>query len=242
MVIGHINTQFGLAALLVTAYQSPGNLALILEDVHDGSDIGTLSTNIDGTKLESDEFFVKNWSENESLAKAAYDSGLFEDTGKKVQTGFVQAPIWRIKHASPKDCWYGCMVQSACNPSGVLMSFLRFCNRENAGPHNPIVTLFANKLYSMMPSSVQYTTPEELQPRNWKDTLILGDKALESMKELDTDQKRMTPEFIEFCHYLGLITDCMHHVVSHNAMKYAYERASWTSEEEKKMFAETYSM
>jgi len=34
----------------------------------------------------------------------------------------------------------------------------------------------------------------------------------------------------------------MNHVVSHNAMKYAYERASWTSEEEKKMFAETYSM
>ena len=43
------------------------------------------------------EFAVRTWSKNESVAKAALASGIFEDTGKRIPTGFVEAQVWRFK-------------------------------------------------------------------------------------------------------------------------------------------------
>lgn len=57
----------------------------------------TLTINIAHAELESGEFCVKTWAENEELARAALASGLFEDTGKRVVTGFVDAEVWRFK-------------------------------------------------------------------------------------------------------------------------------------------------
>jgi len=58
---------------------------------------GKLTINIPKSELEDDEIIVKDWSENVEFAEACYNTGLFEDTGKKVITGHIQAPIWRIK-------------------------------------------------------------------------------------------------------------------------------------------------
>jgi hypothetical protein len=41
-------------------------------------------------------FAVKNWSEHAELARKAADSGLFEDLGIVIPTGYVEAPVWRI--------------------------------------------------------------------------------------------------------------------------------------------------
>ena len=46
--------------------------------------------------LKPGEFFVKTWSENETIAKEALASGLFVDTGKRLESGFVEAQIWRF--------------------------------------------------------------------------------------------------------------------------------------------------
>jgi len=56
----------------------------------------TLTCNLPDIPLEDDEVIIKNWSENEDIAKAALASGYFQDTGKRISTGFVQAPIWRV--------------------------------------------------------------------------------------------------------------------------------------------------
>jgi len=57
----------------------------------------TLTTNIVGETLQPGEFFIKNWSENEEIAAAALNSGIFEDTGRRVNSGFIEVPVWRFK-------------------------------------------------------------------------------------------------------------------------------------------------
>lgn len=88
-----------------------GNGAIaIIYNYDNGEKCFTLSVNIPAVaevagddvfnKMASaNSFFVKNWSENEPLAKLAFATGDFIDTGKTVQTGFVKSPIWVIKEA-----------------------------------------------------------------------------------------------------------------------------------------------
>ena len=57
---------------------------------------GKLTINIPEVELKDYEILVKTWAENERLAAAVLKTGLFEDTGLKVKTGFVEAQIWRI--------------------------------------------------------------------------------------------------------------------------------------------------
>ena len=43
------------------------------------------------------EIFVRTTEENEHFAKAAMQTGLFEDTGKKVQSGWIKISVWKLK-------------------------------------------------------------------------------------------------------------------------------------------------
>ena len=56
-----------------------------------------LSCNLPEHPLPDDKhFWAKTWSENESFREQLLNSGMFEDTGKRVQTGFVQAEMWKV--------------------------------------------------------------------------------------------------------------------------------------------------
>jgi hypothetical protein len=89
----HFRTSF------YTLSKSPA-IELVLAD---GEPFGTLTVNIPEAlevhkeKLGDMEIVVKTWSENEALAEAALKTGLFEDTGRRISTGFVLAQIWRVK-------------------------------------------------------------------------------------------------------------------------------------------------
>lgn len=61
-----------------------------------GGRYGVLTVNLPDEKLEHNEFFVKTWSENQTLAKACRESKLFIDTGKRVKTGHVIAEVWKL--------------------------------------------------------------------------------------------------------------------------------------------------
>ncbi len=74
-----------------------GRPALFLVNTDDGAPFGTLTCNIPEVPLEDKEIIVKTWSENGPLSEACRYSGLFEDTEKRIQTGFVSAEIWKIK-------------------------------------------------------------------------------------------------------------------------------------------------
>ena len=62
----------------------------------------TLSVNtIVSRVLPPRHFTVKNWSENEDLAKAALESGAFIVSDVEIPTGHVNAPIWEITADHP---------------------------------------------------------------------------------------------------------------------------------------------
>ena len=59
--------------------------------------MAVLSVNVPGTKLPRNGFVCKNYSENETIARCAFDTGLFEDTSKIVDVGYCKCPIWILK-------------------------------------------------------------------------------------------------------------------------------------------------
>ena len=80
-----------------------GAIAIQLVDYKDPSEpLATFSTNLVpyGAAVAEDEFCVKTWSENEVLVAPMLATGLFEDTGRRVPSGYVVAPVWRIKDSA----------------------------------------------------------------------------------------------------------------------------------------------
>jgi hypothetical protein len=98
-LIGEVMTPFGKAYVYVGRY--PGGAIAVQLMSGRGEPLGTLSTNLVpiGASIGDDEFWVKTWSENVRLVQPMLDSDLFEDTGKVAGTGFVLAPIWRIRNS-----------------------------------------------------------------------------------------------------------------------------------------------
>jgi hypothetical protein len=80
--------------LIAGEYQT-GNLA-IMGVCEDGEPFATLTVNIPGVHLDEDEVIIKNWSENESFARAALMSGFFIQRNMSIPTGFVKAPVWKV--------------------------------------------------------------------------------------------------------------------------------------------------
>jgi hypothetical protein len=98
--IGRIDTPYGSAAILVGRYPAGGAIAIqLVGDDELMEPMTTFSTNLVacGARLSCDEFCVKTWSENEVFVAPMLSTGLFEDTGKRVPSGYVVSPVWRIK-------------------------------------------------------------------------------------------------------------------------------------------------
>ena len=107
--IGEVTLGDGTRATIRAGrYRHGGQIAITLTNAATGEPWGVLSTNLAvyGATIEPDAFAVKTWSENTELAASMRDSGLFEDTGERIPTGYVQAPVWRIKdpaHVPPVE-------------------------------------------------------------------------------------------------------------------------------------------
>lgn len=83
--------EYGLCDVVKNEYPN-GNLALSLKDEY-GSPIASVSTNI--IPLFDNEFVldVNNLS---LILDEVLASGLFQDTGGRVQSGFVEYPIYKL--------------------------------------------------------------------------------------------------------------------------------------------------
>lgn len=81
---------------VVKASYSNGRIAITLV-CSDGEPWGTFSVNLPDSPIEADEVIVKAWGENEALRAPMLATGLFEDTGKRIETGFVEAEVWRMR-------------------------------------------------------------------------------------------------------------------------------------------------
>lgn len=104
-LIGTFQTKdYGQARAFKATYGAPnGPIAVLLEA--DGEPLATLSVNMykpecsqDSRDLPGACFYVKNWSENEQIAKDAANSGLFVLRADlpEARSGFVSAPVWQI--------------------------------------------------------------------------------------------------------------------------------------------------
>jgi hypothetical protein len=84
--------------LLAARYSANDRIALMLVSNDGlGEPVATITCNIPSAKLEPFEVIVKDWSENEDMEDWLIDSGIAYATGKVVHSGFVQAPIVRLK-------------------------------------------------------------------------------------------------------------------------------------------------
>ena len=107
--IGEIELAgLGRAVVHAGRYVHGGQIAITLTDAAGFEPIGIFSVNLaaNGVSLAKDEFAVKGWSENAPLFAPMLASGLFRDTGRRILTGYVSAPIWRIKdpaHVPPLE-------------------------------------------------------------------------------------------------------------------------------------------
>ena len=99
-LIGRVTTPFGEALIRVGRYPAGGAIAVQLEDSHTGEPLATFSTNLVpyGARVADTEFCAKVWAENELLVAPMLSTGLFEDTGRTEASGYVLAPVWRIRN------------------------------------------------------------------------------------------------------------------------------------------------
>lgn len=90
-----------IVALGVTEYND-GNLAvlatLVFDDTGEEENVA-VSVNISNAadNLPPRMFFCKNWSEGEAIFNSLIKSGELVDTGERVQTGYVSAPVCYLK-------------------------------------------------------------------------------------------------------------------------------------------------
>ena len=99
-IIGRVATPLGGATILVGRYPAGGAIAIqLVADDESTEPMATFSINLVpyGAEMAADEFCVKTWSENEVFVAPMLFTGLFEDTGKRVPSGYVVSPVWRIK-------------------------------------------------------------------------------------------------------------------------------------------------
>lgn len=62
----------------------------------DGEPWGALTCNVADADLAEDEVCIPVWNLSEERVAAYLASGQFEDTGRAVPTGYVEAPVWRV--------------------------------------------------------------------------------------------------------------------------------------------------
>jgi hypothetical protein len=121
-----------------TNYQD-GNLCILAECKYDDGETESLPISVNipeyNGQLQVGEFFLKNWSEMEEIAKAILDSTLVGNTGKTVPAGYVNAPICRLQ-TTKKDtihCDCGKDDCDECSHYGLITSLLQNLCRDIGG-------------------------------------------------------------------------------------------------------------
>lgn len=91
--------KFGDLEIISTGQKYEDGSPVVVVNCEDGSRFGVLTCYVGvGDDLPENCFVVKSWSENKALADALRNGDLFEDTGLRVPTGFVEAEVWRLKN------------------------------------------------------------------------------------------------------------------------------------------------
>jgi hypothetical protein len=87
--------------VLRTGEYDSGRLAIFAVTAETGEPYGTLTVHLPDEGIDEGFVHVKTWGGNKPMARGALDSGAFEDTGKRVPTGHVEAEVWRVLATLP---------------------------------------------------------------------------------------------------------------------------------------------
>lgn len=68
-----------------------GGMAILLEDIRDGSPVATATLNIKG--LKDNEVAIKNYSENEGILEVLVDAGIVSAPIRYENSGYVKIPV-----------------------------------------------------------------------------------------------------------------------------------------------------
>jgi hypothetical protein len=95
-VIGHVETDIGVATLVATRLED-NHLEVHLAFCPSSLKV-VLSWNPHRCDTAPDEFLMKESGVAAEFFDAVLASGLFVDTGRRVNRGFQSAPVWALKN------------------------------------------------------------------------------------------------------------------------------------------------
>lgn len=84
------------------AFGEGAPLALALHVMEDGRPVepwSDVTSCVRGAQVEPDEVIVKTYNESEVMREPLLATGYFEDTGKRIASGFAELEVWRLKEA-----------------------------------------------------------------------------------------------------------------------------------------------
>jgi hypothetical protein len=91
-----LHHPMGFDCRLVKSQYMNKRLALQLIDSKDSSAVCTITVNLPDVPLGENEILVKSYSENEGIDKMLEQSKLALPTGRKIQSGFVKIPVFKL--------------------------------------------------------------------------------------------------------------------------------------------------
>ena len=65
-------------------------------DSDDPAPYAVLTVNLGDHDFPADELAIKTWSENKEIAEVVFNTGLFEDTGKRATNDLVNVEFWKF--------------------------------------------------------------------------------------------------------------------------------------------------
>ncbi len=92
-----MQSRYGEVLVEVHPYVIGDGPSINFRDLETGEPIARLTVNEPEVQLAPDEVLVKTWSENEEISRDAMKTGWFEDTGRRILVGYVEAQVWRVK-------------------------------------------------------------------------------------------------------------------------------------------------
>lgn len=95
--LGVIQTTDGIELNVLMATYPNGRMAIYT--TKGGAPWYRISVNVPDANIEPDHFLAKTEDENEAIRGPLLDSGLFEDTGLRLELGFRRLELWRLVQA-----------------------------------------------------------------------------------------------------------------------------------------------
>jgi hypothetical protein len=79
------------------------NGRVVIDLVDDEGVYARATSNLPEVTLAPDEVIIKDWSENAGMTEALVAAGVVEDTGRRVNAGYVQGTVCRLLIAPTED-------------------------------------------------------------------------------------------------------------------------------------------